>query len=68
MTKEMQEFLQSEEIVRLKQQYHDIFGEWAGYNYDEFSDFEDYKKYLKESIRTGEKQPIKRPRWTPPDK
>lgn len=48
------EELRKEEIKKLVERYHELYGYYSGYHWEEFGTVEDYKKYLRDEIAKKE--------------
>lgn len=46
----IQKLRDDKEIQDLKKKYHAITGEWLGFHWDCFKDFDDYKDYMRRAI------------------
>lgn len=48
--------LQTDEVCELKIRYHELYGCWRGYHWEDFGSVEEYKDWLREKISEKEKE------------
>ncbi len=48
--------LDTPEMEALRHRYHELYGKWQGYHWNDFGSVESYKNYLKAKIAEKEKE------------
>lgn len=50
------EELKSEEVQSLKKRYHELYGVWIGYHWNDYGSVEEYKEHMRKKIAEKEKE------------